>query len=29
MGDERFPALKSGGFKWTDDVSGLNLFLKP
>ena len=29
MGDERYPVLGSGGFKWTDDVSGLNLFLKP
>lgn len=29
MGDERFPVLGGGGFRWTDDVSDLNCFLKP
>ena len=28
MGDERFPALESGGFEWTDHFGGLNRFLK-
>lgn len=28
MGDERFPALGSGDFEWTDHVGDLNRFLK-
>jgi hypothetical protein len=28
MGDERFPALESGRFEWTDHVGDLNRFLK-
>jgi hypothetical protein len=28
MGDERFPTLGSGGFKWTDAVGDMNRFLK-
>ena len=28
MGDERFPALGSGGFEWTDAVGDVNRFLK-
>jgi hypothetical protein len=28
MADERYPALKGGGIKWTADVGDLNRFLK-